>query len=1119
MNENTTFAGVRWICPSLALLSLLVLPVASFAQETTGSIRGTVLQPDGSPAVAESITITDTRTGSVRAATTNSAGTFFVRGLTVGGPYTIRVDSSQFEDALITDVYTDLSNTASFTIGLQPPDATIDEIIVTSRAVQTATLSLGPGTAFTLQEIESMPSIARQIRDVVRIDPRVSIARSDGGNGSGINCMGGAPRSNSFTIDGIRAADGFGLNEGSGNSTRNTFPIPFDTVASASVEFAPLDVQYSQFTGCNVNVVTKSGTNEFHGSVFYLYNDDGLTGDKLNGQTVITEPFEDTDWGVDIGGPILRDKLFFYAAYEETDEGSSQNDGPIGGGFANEDFLTIDDANLISSILSSQYNRDTGGLVRTLPQFSTRWFGRLDWNINDNHRAEFTYAKLEERNTEPDDYGFNGFTFSDNFEEEGTDQETISLRLFSNWTDRLSTEFRYSRLEVQDIQGPLGGGEAQDDNKPRITVEDGAGNEILTSGPGFFRSANDLSYTTDQFKLSADYVMGDHTLTAGYELESRDIFNLFIPEATGTIVFADIAALQAGTASAITGQGSYTGNPSDAAASFKRDIHTLYLQDEWQVNEALTLIAGLRYDRYKSDDLPIDNPIFEQRYGIDNRQAFDGLELVQPRIGLTYDMPYDRFGNTQITAGFGIFGGGDPTVHFANSYQNFGGAIGFASDSSCAPADLQVWTQAGGFTGVPDCITQAQIAQATQNNGPVAAVDPNFDLPSQQRWNFGIHHLTETDMEFLNDWEIKFDYIYSKAKNAVSWIDLTLTPNGVTLPDGRQQMFAVDPLLPGCTATFIAPGVGFSNAGTNGGLCDAGSDDQDILMTNGPSGDTSTVSLQLGKEFVFSDDSSLDIRFGYAFVDAKIANPVNSSTFQSSFEEVATAVINQPQLGPALWASRHNFVLRASYRHYFFENNPTTIGVFARRRSGRPFSIVYDNNTPTTLFGDSDNEERNLFYVPTGPTDPLVDFSVLDTQGTTQDFLDFLARSGLNRYAGSIAPKNQFYQPWATDVDIRIQQDIPLPWAEHSLKVFLDIENLLNLFSDSNNVVRYVDAGDVEEGVPIVDAALSADGSQYVYSNFNPGGGNSAPFGYNPVNLRDVDDSVYRIQLGVRYQF
>ncbi|MGB5344590.1 MAG: hypothetical protein WBN23_00350, partial [Woeseia sp.] len=533
-----------------------------------------------------------------------------------------------------------------------------------------------------------------------------------------------------------------------------------------------------------------------------------------------------------------------------------------------------------------------------------------------------------------------------------------------------------------------------------------------------------------------------------------------------------------------------------------------------------TLIAGLRYDEYSTNRNPISNPVFQQRYGFSNTQTFDGLDLLQPRIGLTWDLPQNDWGTTQMRVGYGVFGGGDPTVHFANAYQNFGGAIGSGRSSSalCTAADLQVINN-GQFTGIPACVRLAGQNSANGNTGDVAAVDPNFKVPSNHRYNFGINHVTELDNEFLNGWEIQFDYIYTEHKDAVDWIDLTLTPNGVILPDGRPQFFAVDPLRAGCNATFNGIGRGFSNAGPDGGPCDAGGDDQDILMTNGVEGSTSSVSIQLSKTFDLTDKTTLDLGLGWAYLDAEVGNPVNSSTASSSFEEVATAVINDVKLGPALWANKQNFVLRARLEHYFLDSHPTSIGMFYRKRSGRPFSYVYDNNTPTTVFGDSDNEERNLLYVPTGPNDPLVSFAGLDSDGTTQDFFDFLERSGLNAYAGGFAPKNGFRQPWASDLDIRIQQNLPTPWGtDHELQLFLDIENVLNLFSDGNNVARYVDTGDVQEGVPVLDALLTNGGTQYLYDNFNPGGGNSAP-SYNAVNQIDVDDSVYRIQFGIRYRF
>ena len=1108
--------GTAW----LAAMLLFAVPVAGYAQEITGSVRGTVTAPTGSPAAGTTVTVTDTRTGSVRIVTATASGSFNVRGLTVGGPYTIAVASGEYKDALITDVYTKLSGATTFNISLEEAAGQIEEIVVTaSRDVAGAEVALGPNTSFNLAEIEALPTISRQIRDVVRLDPRVGIGRASGGNGFGISCSGGSGRANSFTIDGVRSADGFGLNA-SGNNARNTFPIPFDTVASASVEFAPIDVQYGQFTGCNINVVTKSGTNEFMGSVFYLFNDESMTGDTLEGDVVITEPFEDTNWGAEFGGPIIKDKLFFYASYEETDAAGVQDTGPIGAGFANERFLTTAEADEIHGILSSKYDRDPGFTVRTLPRVSERYFGRIDWNINDSHRFEATYTSLEETNLEEDDFGRSGFTFSDNFEVEGTEAESVSVRLFSNWTDRFSTEIRYSSLDVQDLQGPLGGGEAQDDNKPRIIVQDGDGDDILLSGPGQFRSANDLQYTLDQFKLAGDYVVGDHTFTAGYELDHLEVFNLFVINATGTITFDSVGDLDLGLASGIAGNGSFTGDINDAGASFKRDIHTFYFQDQWQASDRLILTAGLRYDTYSSDDAPIENPIFEERYGFKNNKSFDGLDILLPRLGLTYDMPYDGMGDMQLRAGFGIFTGGDPTVHFSNTFSNFGGAVGFgrAPGGACVAADLQV-LNGGGFTGIPSCITDQQIAQATTNRGRADAVDPNFELPSQERWNIGLSLLTESDNYFFNNWDLQFDYIYSNHKDSSEFLDLTLTGNvddagnDIILPDGRLQMNAIDPLLPGCDAQFIAPGQGFTNVTT---ACEAGGDDQDIILTNGPSGDTSTFSFQMARLFDLNDETTINFRFGYAYTDANIGNPITSSTATSGFEEVATARINQNTIAPAQYANEHNFIIGSEFKHYFFNDYPMTIGVFFRRRSGRPFSYAYDNNTPTSLFGDSDNEERNLFYVPTGPGDPLVDLSALDADGTTGDFFDFLDNSGLNKYAGKISARNAFNESWTSDMDIRIQQDIPLPGANHALKLFFDFENVMNMFSDKNNIQRFKDNGDVAEAVPILDAALSADGSQFIYSNFNPGG--SKPDDFKPVE-RDVDDSIWRLQVGIKYMF
>ena len=373
------------LCGGVALAAMAA-SVPAISQEITSTIRGTVTTPAGNPAAGYTVVVTDTRTGSRQTLTTSANGTFSARSLTVGGPYTIRVSGGQYEDILVTDINTSLGNTSSFNLALSAAQSGIEEIVVVASAASITNLAIGPGTAFNLTDIESVPSVSRQIRDVIRIDPRVNIGRGSGGQGFGISCLGGSNRVNSFTIDGVRAADPFGLNS-SGNLARNTFPIPFDTISATSVEFSPVDVEYGQFTGCNINVVTKSGTNDFTGSAFFLYTGDSFTGDQIEDQEIVAD-FNNYNWGAELGGPIIEDKLFFYGSYEETSTGGIQDEGPIGGGFANESGVTVAEADRIRNILINSYGRDPGDIVRSLPQTSRRFFGRLDFQVNDNHRLE-----------------------------------------------------------------------------------------------------------------------------------------------------------------------------------------------------------------------------------------------------------------------------------------------------------------------------------------------------------------------------------------------------------------------------------------------------------------------------------------------------------------------------------------------------------------------------------------------------------------------------------------------------------------------------------------------------------------------------------------------------------
>ena len=1101
-------AGVAAIALTTAFAT--VAPTPAMAQQTTSEIRGTVLLPDGSPASGASVTITDTRTGASRQLTTDSSGGFSARGLTVGGPYAISTALGGYQGQRLEGITANLGAATSVTVELSSASAgASDEIIVTATRANVSQMAIGPSSSFNLETLEALPSIDRDIRDVIRLDPRVTI---DANNSDSISCLGGNNRFNSFTIDGVRNADGYGLNA-SGFPNRNNLPVPFDAVRETSVEFAPADVEYGSFTGCNINVVTKSGTNEFHGAAFAVFNNAGLTGKKIDGDIVNTGEFKDFNWGASLGGPIIKDRLWFYGAYEQVKDGGVTIDtGPSGAGFANElSWLTEAEANSIAQTLQDVYGRDVGGFARNLPDESRRIFGRVDWQITDDHRLELSYARLRELRQDPDDaFGFNDFSFLDNFENEGTDSENYSGRLFSQWTDNFSTEVRVSRLDVADIQGPVGGGEAQSDMPiVRINIDNinQPGRDII-SGPGFSRSANELTTQLDQLKFKGNLALGRHTLTAGVEVDQFDVFNLFVQDATGTITFSSLANFQAGLASQIVGNGSYTGDINDAAAEFRRTVYTGYLQDEFQMSPDFTVTLGLRYDRYGANKAPNLNPIFVQKFGFDNTQAYKGLSVLQPRFGFTWDAGETIAGETTFRGGIGVFSGGDPTVWFANNFQNFGGAIGNGRSNlaPCTPADLQVVT-GGVFTGIPNCITQQQIAQATQNLGATNSVDPDFKLPSLLRFNAGFSHFTDFGGGgFFDDWNIQVDYIRSKRQNAPDFINLAIADTGALAPDGRPIVTTIDPLRAGCSATFNGIRQGWSNYSA---ACNSFRR-EDILLTNvqGEDGYAQTASIAFSKDFDYSlgnSPGSFNFTFGYAWTDSKEVNPSNSSTASSNFEEVAVVTPNMPTLAPSQYVNNHNLTIAARFRQEFIEDYATKLNFFFSAQSGRRFSYVYDEDVDLIL-GDSDDEARRLMYVPTGPSDPLINTAGLSAQEIS-DFFAFLDNSGLSKYAGEIAPRNAFKERWFKDLDVRFAQELPGIFGGHRAEFYVDIENALNLIDSGMNVRRVRPSSNVTEGVEVIDFSSIA-GGVYNLRDFK-----------DQTERRLVNPSVWAVQFGFRYEF
>jgi len=1160
------------------------MPVAAYAQQITASVGGEVTSDSGNPVAGATVRITDTRTGSTRTITTGADGLFNTEGLITGGPYTITAEAPGYQGQTVEDVNLTVQGTTTFTFQLTPA-ATAEEgesIVVTAQRANVQLRAIGPGTAFSQTVLQNAPTFNRDVRDVIRIDPRVSLDREDAATGGSgvdrISCLGGNDRGNSFTVDGILQSDIYGLND-TGFSSRSSTPIPYDAVRETQVQFAPFDVEYGQFTGCAINVVTRSGGNQFHGGGFFEYSSNGLRGDSLedrrgsrNDRRVVGPIEPDKRWGISLGGPIFRDRLFFFGAYEHQEAGASQDEGPTGAGFANEvPGISIEQFNQISEIVQNVYGIETGPPVTSRPFENDRWFGRLDWQLNDDHRLELTYQRLEESTVRTDDL-FTGaspqLTGPGTFFLSGTKSNYYSARLYSNWTDNFSTEIRYSRSDIIDRQDPVGGGEAQSANPiPRIVVGiDNTGqtpDATLLFGPGTSRSANDLQTQVDLFRAVANFDAGDHQLKFGTEINRASIFNLFVQNATGTLVFRNAADLEAGLLSPGTGNNttttfpnqvvggqtegafgnfSRTGDVTDAAADFNRTIFSFYAQDEWRLSDQLNIVLGVRADLF-SGSSPDPNPNFFNRYGFTNTTGFSALgPVILPRFGFTYDFnDFAVFSRGQLRGGVGLFSGGDPLVWFGNAFQNngFGFAEGNSQAAGCPAGQIDV-VVGGQFTGVPTCIQANGINRAALGLGDTQSVDPGIQMPTVIRANLGFQtELDFSDTGFFSGWRLNLDYIYSRYRNPYTIVDLSQTPdpsrglNGFTI-DGRPIYRAIDPSVAGCNATLVDINPAPVWQGVTAPCFNTTRDDE-LMLTNAGPYSSHIASFILSKNFeggILTSGGSSYFTLGYAFTDSRDRRNMFNSTAGSNFDLTAAFDRQNPDVSRGFYGSRHNLTFSGSFAEQFFEDLDTRFGFTFVARSGRPYSLT---STGGGVFNDSVSGNGNaLIYLPTGPGDPNV--SPNSNAAAVQQLADFANGLKCARpFIGRSIERNTCSNDWYYDLDLSFSQELPglarifgFGGVRDTIRLYAMFDNFLNFLDSGWNIQRRRNFAGLQEVATIT--GVDAQGRYIISSaapivvddncaNDNPTSPTCGTSQFDRDNFINVSGSVWRIKVGISYEF
>ncbi|MBB4657806.1 TonB-dependent receptor [Parvularcula dongshanensis] len=1024
------------------------LSTVAVAQDITGAIRGTVTDEAGSPLSGANVSITDTQTGQTRRFTTDDSGSFSARNLSVSGSYTVTASASGYQPEQTEGLRLSLGNTQTLTFDLA--SGTTDEIVVvgTRQIVDVAT---GPAAVFNLETLESTPAINRDIKDVVRIDPRLYLDES---NVDAIQCAGANPRYNSLTVDGIRLNDNFGLNSNGYPTER--IPFSYDSIEQVSVELAPFDVEYGGFTACNINAVSKSGQNEFFGSAFADYTADELQGDKAGDRDIDNGNYDEWRYGVSVGGPVIPDTLFFFASYEKL-EGQDLfgNNTPTGKGITDAQFQEIVD------IAQSVYGYTVSDLPSVLANKDEKFLGKLDWNINDDHRASFTYNYNEGFSNSPSDGDPDELPEFNHFYKRGATLNSYVGSLYSNWTDRLSTEFRVSYIDLENLQQSYGADTGFGEVQIAVPGGDG-GRTTVYLGEDDSRQSNELNYELLTLKAKADYEVGNHIITIGAEREEFDVFNLFVQETGGEFRFDSVEDFRNGDLNRIIYENAAgTNNPDDGAAKFGYEITTAYLQDVWQATTDLQITAGVRWDYYTSDDRPNYNPLFQGQYGIRNDDNLEGKGLVQPRVAFNWDAG----ANVSVRGGVGLFSGGNPNVWISNNYSNNG--VTLYEFQERGTNILTDYTYSGGGQPIFDIPDEAlaEVA-AAQGGGPVNALDPNFDLPAEWKYALGATINFDTSPRFLGEgMRLDLDALYSKTKEAaivkpLAYIEDIARGDASVAPDGR-------PIYPGGAGDFV-------------------------LTNTDDKGDALVLSASLSAGYDFGLDWSL----GYAYTDATDVNPMTSSVASSNFSSYDTSDAVFPRAYTSDYEIPHRFTMRLDYAHDFVPNYETRFSLFGQAFEGSPFSYVFGNNAFETgglVFPD----DRQLLYVPISAGDPLV-------ASAPQEFYEFVANNeDLRKHVGGIAPRNGFNNDWSTKFDLRVEQQFPGVLEGHAASAFVILENVGNfLDSDWGQQTTY----GFPEDAPIVDAEIV--NGQYVYTNFQ-----------EPGTSTVLNSSLWSIRLGVRYEF
>jgi hypothetical protein len=990
--------SVRLSKLSLALVAALAAaPV--FAQSTSAGVGGTVVGADGQPVAGAEVTITHVESGTTSRALTDASGNYTARGLRVGGPYRITINKAGEGASTRDNVYLQLNPVADVDATLNPAVTDLGAVTVVASAAQDLFTpdTKGVGTSVSGRELEIMPQANRSIDDVARLDPRITVIDQASGSFSvaGIN-----NRFNDISVDGMSQGDPFGLNSNGMPYTGS--PISVDTIAAYDIKVSDFDVS-TDTVGATVNAVTKSGTNEFHGSVYYVLKDSDWVG-KRDGEGYDLYNTDETT-GVSVGGPILKDKLFFFASYEEQEisdfGGATPADGVANG------FISMDEINEAIRIANEKGLKENayGALDSVLT--NKRYLGKIDWNISDNHRASLTYQQTEEARPQPYDLFPDTAILTNHWYFTNNTTRNTSLQLFSDWSMNFSTEVKISKQTFDQVNGAFV-------KNPEVQVDTPSGATIYI-GEDDNRHENQINTDRISATVAGTYYAGDHTIKGGFDYLRHEVFNLYGKTLHGEYVFDSLEDFEAGNYDRYTIRLPAAGyDVNDTAAAMVYTQISPFIQDTWQVNDNLSFMYGLRINMPRAQTAPEVAPGFEEAFGYSNAYRLSSANtLVLPRAAFNYQFDTERM--SQLRGGIGSFQSIPPFVWLANPYQNNGvTAVRYQiTDPSLAPFSPDPYNQplpAGVTPGNLICGEDGVTCQ-------VDSLDPDFKLPSV--WKISLGYDAELPWWGLIG-TVELQSI--RARDAVFYQAINLGEVQGQLADGRDYYY--------CTLGSLS---------TSNKNCERNPafSFNSTKMGNTDKGASNSITFSLDKPLSNGWYGNLS----YTYTDADEVASDGSSQAWSSYQFVSRVNPNQEIATTAGRLIENSVKLSLGWEHAFFGDYKTSVTAFYNGHDGLPYTWTF-NGDP-----NGDGVFQDPVYIPT-----IDDAKVSYGSATPEQIAAFQAYidgdSYLSSHRGQIASRNDAHYPWVNQLDLGIQQEIPGFFQGHKGIIRLDIYNFLNLLNE-----------------------------------------------------------------------